>query len=109
MGKKAETVFKERVKKDLEKLPKTWFVKIQQTTIRGIPDYLLCINGTFVALELKIETGELSKLQDWNLQGIAHAGGMAIVVSPDHWYDVYDLLKELALTNGSEGEYSVQH
>lgn len=109
MAKKPETVFKERVKKDLEKLPKTWFVKIQQTTIHGTPDYLMCINGTFIALELKIETGKTDKLQQWNLECIAHAGGMAIVVSPSHWFDVYDLLKHLAESKDQEGEYSVHH
>lgn len=106
---KPETVFKEKVKKDLEKLKKTWFVKVQQVAIRGIPDYLMCINGTFIGLELKEIDGVASKLQVWNLEGIAHAGGLAIVVDPPNWPQVYELLVHLSESPEKEGEYAVHH
>jgi hypothetical protein len=74
MARKAETVFSGRVRKDLEKLEKKgvlWFVKIQQVGIRGTPDYLICANGNFVALELKREKGlEADPLQTYNLNRI---------------------------------------
>lgn len=98
MGKKPETKFKEtRVIPDLKKLPNCWFVKIQQLSIRGVPDYLLCVNSTFVALELKKDEKETpDRLQQYNLEGINRAGGIGIVAHPGNWDITYDLLKQLA-------------
>ena len=46
---------------------KTWSNGIQR---QGIPDLLCCINGFFVAVELKAERGKPSKLQNWNIEKI---------------------------------------
>jgi hypothetical protein len=43
----------------------------------GIPDYLGCYEGYFMALELKALGKKLTKLQHWNLEQIIHAGGKA--------------------------------
>ena len=97
MAKKPETVFKERVKKDLETLPYCWFVKIQQVALRGIPDYLVCLGGKFIAIELKKDAKEEpNELQKWTLNAIAHAGGISFVVHPGNWYETFDTLKHLA-------------
>ena len=46
----------------------------------GIPDIIACINGRFVAFEVKTETGKLSKLQGLTIQRIKKAGGKAYTV-----------------------------
>lgn len=97
MAKKPETRFKEHVIKDLKKLPNTWFSKIQQVVICGIPDILLSINGKFVALELKASKKEVvSPLQQWELESIASSGGLAFITYPENWDNTYDYLKKLA-------------
>lgn len=103
--KKAETKFKERVQADLGKLRNCWFVKIQQVSIRGIPDFLLCINGTFIAIELKrSEDATRNALQDWTLQCIAHAGGLGFVVFPENWEETYALFEDM----DEEGDYDYE-
>lgn len=49
-------------------------------TSRGVPDILACVNGTFVAIEVKApQHGAPTLLQLTNLQHIADAGGVAIL------------------------------
>lgn len=95
MSKQQETLFKEKVLKDLKSLPLCWFVKIQQVSKRGTPDILLCVAGKFVALELKTETGKLSALQEFNLEQIANAKGIGLIATPSTWPVVFNLLKHL--------------
>lgn len=100
MSKKPETVFKERVKRDLKTLTNTWFVKIQQVSIRGIPDFLLCINGQFVAIELKrSREAHRDALQEWTLDVIAGAGGYSYICFPDNWNATFDKLQSLSGEN----------
>lgn len=97
MAQKPETLFKNRVRKDLEKLPKTWFEKIQQVSICGTPDFLCCINGNFVAIELKKDEKEdADDLQKYKLYKIAKAGGKTFVANPSNWDTIYKYLQELA-------------
>ena len=65
MGK--EKNFENRVKAYLKEQG-CWVIKYWgggQYTKSGIPDLLACVNGTFVAIELKSETGKLSDIQKW--------------------------------------------
>ena len=95
--KKPETKFKERVQKDLDKLHNCWFVKIQQVSIRGIPDFLICVNGNFIALELKKDEDTVrNKLQEWTLQAIALAGGMSFVAYPENWEETLLTIENMA-------------
>jgi len=97
MAKKPETIFKERVRAKLETLDNCWLVKINQVSIRGIPDFLICLNGGFVAIELKIDFDKArNKLQDWTLTCIAHAGGLGLVVTPDNWEETFNMLKDVS-------------
>ena len=91
---KPESVFRLRVTKFLKTLPHTAFFPIQQMAISGTPDFLLCIRGQFVALELKSEKGGLSALQKYNLDLIAKHGGKVIVSFPSTW----EVDKELLLS-----------
>ena len=46
----------------------------------GIPDIIACINGKFVAFEVKTEIGKTTALQDATIRKINAAGGTAVVV-----------------------------
>ena len=46
----------------------------------GIPDIIACVDGRFVAFEVKTETGRLTKLQEVTLGRIRDAGGRAYMV-----------------------------
>lgn len=57
-------------------------VKIQSASKSGVPDLLCCVNGRFIALEIKRCCGGItSPLQEYNIQLIQNAGGIAHVVS----------------------------
>ncbi len=59
----------------------------------GIPDIIACINGRFVALEVKQPTTKLTKLQEITIQRIRDAQGKAYKVTSVE--DVKDILKTL--------------
>lgn len=47
----------------------------------GIPDIICCIEGRFVAFEVKTDTGKLTKLQEITIQRIRKAKGCAYKVT----------------------------
>jgi hypothetical protein len=96
MAAKPETQFRKRVRDFLKKLPNTAFFPIQQVTIRGDPDFFLCVYGQFVALELKSKEGDTTPLQEFKLGEVKRAGGYALVASPKNWGDVKESLQKLA-------------
>ena len=96
MAQKPETVFRQRIRPLLAALPNTAVFPIQQKAIKGDPDFILCINGLFVGLELKSDDGETIPLQDFKLDNIAKARGIALVSDPHNWSAVYEFLKEIA-------------
>ena len=59
----------------------------------GIPDVIACINGRFVAFEVKTETSKLTKLQEITIQKIRNARGQAFKVTSAA--EVAAILKEL--------------
>lgn len=72
-----------------------WYVKYWgggQFTKAGVPDILACVNGHFVAIELKTETGHLSKLQEFNLDKIRQSGGQAFVLRPSVFKEFKDFI-----------------
>lgn len=93
--KKPETKFKELVIKDLKTLKNTWFFKSQEVSRRGIPDLILCVNGFFVAMELKVDS-DLDALQIYNINKIKEANGWASEVTPKNWKKVFAYLKKLS-------------
>ncbi len=103
MAQKTETRWRNSVVVPfLKTLKHTWFTSIQQVSIKGTPDILLCANGRFVGLELKTNEGKLSKLQEYNLECIEKAGGMAIVANPSTWDGIKTFLTHIdRKTNGS--------
>ena len=60
----------------------------------GVPDFLLCVDGEFVAIETKATGGKTTKLQELEMQEIRESGGAAWVVTPDNIRDTVELLEE---------------
>ncbi len=95
---KQETKFKDKVRKDLKTLSSCWFFKTQETSIRGIPDYILCLRGWFIALELKPEADiELDALQEYNIKCIIEDGeGIGMRVDPTNWPQTFKNLQSIS-------------
>ena len=51
----------------------------------GTPDLLCCINGYFVAIEVKADDGEPTPLQLQKIKDIRKAGGFGYVAYPGGW------------------------
>ena len=49
----------------------------------GVPDFLCCVNGNFLAVEAKAGKGTTTALQDKNLRDIKQAGGTAAVIAEE--------------------------
>ena len=64
----------------LKAVPNCWVVKIIQANKNGVADILCCLNGRFIALEVKTPTGKTSLIQDYQLAQITAAGGVCAVV-----------------------------
>ena len=60
---------------------------------------LTCINGHFVAIEVKADNGEPSKLQLLNVKKIREAGGIAIILYPSQWDIFTEFINDLLENN----------
>ena len=49
----------------------------------GVPDFLCCVNGNFLAIEAKAGKGTTTALQEKNLREIKQAGGTAAVIAEE--------------------------
>ena len=47
----------------------------------GVPDFLCCVNGKFLAIEAKAGKGIPTALQEKNLRDIKEAGGVSLVIN----------------------------
>lgn len=93
MAKQPETLFKEKVKADLQTFGEdAWFYKTQEVSRRGIPDFIICLRGEFHAFELKVDS-PVEPLQEYTLNKIKKAGGNALVVTPKNWGQIFNILK----------------
>lgn len=61
----------------------------------GVPDFLVCYVGIFIAIEAKAGKGKTTALQDKNLRQIRDAGGHAIVVNEHNMDELEDLLEHI--------------
>ena len=65
----------------------------------GVPDFLCCANGTFLAIEAKAGKGTTTALQEKNLAQIRQCGGTALVVRETDLTMLGEVLKNLAGSN----------
>lgn len=90
-----ETRFKQKVLTRLRAIPNLYVVKIQQVSVRGIPDIIGCYRGIFFAWELKVGKNKVKhgSLQWLNLELIRKADGIAREVRPENLDDCIQELK----------------
>ena len=79
----SEKIFETKVKKYIEDSG-GFYVKFfaNRMTKKGIPDVLACVNGYFVAVEVKAQNGRPSELQIYHCRKIRDAGGFAFILYP---------------------------
>lgn len=72
-----------------------WFFKVWGGGYQkaGIPDLLICVNGFFIAVELKAQNGTASELQKLNTSRINAARGIGIILYPDGFEDFKKIVK----------------
>lgn len=99
MAKTPEGQFQERVIKYLKSIDKCWYCKVWGGGFQksGIPDLLCCINGKFVALELKAENGKPSALQVYNIDKINKSGGLGYILYPSQFEEFKKEIELLCL------------
>lgn len=111
MRMKSEAKFYGKIKHVLHNIAESCWFRIEQRSVRGTPDILGCVNGTFVALELKKDAKEISKrgdrtrLQIHNINRIRYSGGYACFLHPDNWDDVYRDLLRISMGTFNLAEY----
>lgn len=78
----SEKAIDERIKKMVDRRG-GWSVKFHgnAATRRGVPDRHICYRGRYVAVEVKQPGGKPTRLQQYELDRIAAAGGVAIVAT----------------------------
>lgn len=92
-----EKNFENKVKKYLKE-QNAWFIKYWgggAFTKSGIPDLLCCVNGYFVAVELKAPNGKVSEIQKHVINKINEAGGIAIALYPKDYETFKSMIKLL--------------
>lgn len=91
-----EKQFENKVKKWLKSKNIYYFKYFGNSySTAGILDLTLCVNGFFVAVELKSETGKVSELQKINIQKIQDNGGIAIVLKPSGFEEFKERIEVL--------------
>lgn len=91
-----EKIFENKIKKFLDE-EKCWYVKFfaNAYTRKGIPDLLCCVNGFFLAIEVKAENGQATDLQKWNISKIRHCGGLGFILKPSQFENFKELVKTI--------------
>lgn len=92
----AEKNFENRIKRYLDDKG-IWYVKFFANgfTRRGVPDLLCCVNGKFVAVEVKAQDGHPTDLQVREQKRIMKAGGVAVIVYPSGFDKFKELIEKL--------------
>lgn len=92
----AEKNFENQIKKFL-KDQGCWYVKYfaNRMTKSGIPDILACVNGYFVAIEVKASNGKPSELQIYHRDKIRESQGISIILYPEQFEDFKELISDL--------------
>lgn len=98
-----EKIFENKIKHYIKDVLGGWYIKFfaNSYTRSGVPDLLCCINGYFVAIEVKAQNGKPSELQIYEIKKIKKSYGFAAVVYPSGWERFKKFLDEL-----NKGYYS---
>ncbi|ROL55831.1 VRR-NUC domain-containing protein [Bacteroidetes/Chlorobi group bacterium Naka2016] len=74
-----------------------YVVKVTMANRSGVPDIICCVDGRFIAIEVKTNSA-LTSLQKLNLVRIQRAGGIGVVAY--RLGDVQDLVRNIRGENG---------
>lgn len=71
----------------LASYPDAWLYRTTDTFRVGIPDIIACVNGLFLAIEVKAnEEKKLMKIQEYELGQIEGADGIGMAIKGDTLY-----------------------
>ena len=78
-----ENAFENKIKDYLKSIG-AYFIKTHGDRFSrvGTPDIIACVNGHFVAVEVKAENGKPSELQIYHIEQINKAGGYGVILYP---------------------------
>lgn len=94
MAKTPEAKVKAKVVEKLKALGAYYFYPVTSGYgSSGVPDIVGCYNGKFFGIECKAGKNKPTELQKINLEKIAAAGGIAIVINEDNVEDLSKIIK----------------
>lgn len=64
----------------------------------GVPDFVCCVNGLFLAIETKANGGKPTALQIREIETIRRNNGVAVVVDETNWEMLRDMIRRLKAT-----------
>lgn len=83
MARGPEAKVKDWLDRELKKVwPNHWRYKVPGGRFGrvGVPDFIMCVHGLFIAIEVKAEGKSPTKMQDTELKLISVAGGIRCVI-----------------------------
>ena len=91
-----EKVFENKIKDYLKSIG-AYFIKTHGDRFSrvGTPDIIACVNGHFVAVEVKAENGKPSELQMYHIYQIKNAGGYGVILYPKDFEDFKKVCQKL--------------
>jgi len=87
-----ESAIQKKILNYLKTIDNCWFIKTISTNRNGTPDIIGVLEGRLFGLEVKRPGNKPSKIQEYQIEKIQQAGGLASVV-----YSVDDVKKLLTL------------
>lgn len=100
---KNEADVKDEVKKVLKSLGAWWFMPVQTGYgVQGIPDFIVCLNGKFLAIETKFGNNKTTAHQEMQMKKIDAANGGAFLINEKN---VHNLKAMIAVRNLIEDNY----
>lgn len=61
----------------------------------GVPDIVCCVNGYFLAIEVKAGTNKPTALQVREIEAIRRCNGVAVVANAENWDTVRALVRQM--------------
>lgn len=61
----------------------------------GVPDIICCVNGYFLAVEVKAGTNKPTTLQVREIEAIRRSNGVAVVANDENWDMVRGLVRQM--------------
>lgn len=79
---KNEADVKKAVKKILDKHGAYWFMPVPTGYgVQGVPDFIVCVAGKFIAIETKFGKNKLTTYQEKHRENIQKANGVHLVIT----------------------------